>query len=446
MWRWLLAIAVAAAVAQDELPIPSVLFGPLFREVQLDRLFTDQKLFCDAIFLDEASSILYHYEHRVHPLGQFLDRHFVVTLHSPVRPPPNMSVRQHIMWLWPFLTRRTLVSNSSLIALPHAYVVPGSRFTECFYWDSYFIAIGLSPEEEALKEGMIDNFAFLIDRFGFVGNGNRNYLQSRSQPPFFSVMVRDLSFRPVTAFTQQLRREYHYWMSPERVVLMPDGSLLNRYHDALDIPRDESYWEDVTMCRICRGGTNCAPLYRDIRSAAESGWDFSSRWLGNKTEQLTMCSIRTTSVLPVDLNALLYHLEETLAQVCEDVECRARFEQAAASRAAAVERYMWCEEQGFYCDFDVGWNRSVSEGPSGAMVFPLFVRMANASRAERTARTVRDVLLKKGGLVASTFETGQQWDYPMGWAPLQWVAVRGLHFYGHDELAVSGRCVCFFLS
>jgi alpha,alpha-trehalase len=443
LWVALLVVATTVVVADDELPIPSVLFGHFFQEVQLERLYADQKVFCDAIALEEASAILYKYETRPQPVSQLLDRYFVVAQHAAVRPPPNMTMREHIVWLWPYLTRRTLVSNSSLVPLPHSYIVPGSRFTELFYWDTYFVLQGLSsPQDHALKEGIIDNFAYLIDRFGFVPNGNRNYLQSRSQPPFFSLMVREMTFRPVTNFALQLRREYRYWMRPERVVRMPDGAVLNRYWDALDVPRDESYWEDVTMCRLCRGGVGCGSLYRDIRSAAESGWDFSSRWLANKTEQHTMCSVRTTAILPVDLNALLFHLEETLAEVWEDATQRHEFERLAAARRKAVEKYMWCEEGGFYCDFDIGWNRTVHESPTGAMMFPLFVRLASPERAARTAATMREVLLRKGGLVATTHETGQQWDYPMGWAPLQWVAVQGLASYGMGELAVE-KTFCF---
>ena len=40
-----------------------------------------------------------------------------------------------------------------------------------------------------LMEGMLDNFAYLIDQFGHIPNGNRTYYLSRSQPPFFASMI-----------------------------------------------------------------------------------------------------------------------------------------------------------------------------------------------------------------------------------------------------------------
>ncbi len=50
-------------------------------------------------------------------------------------------------------------------------------------------------------------------------------------------------------------------------------------------------------------------MYSDLRSCAESGWDFSSRWFADAS---TLGTIETTDLIPVDLNALLYGLEEVL--------------------------------------------------------------------------------------------------------------------------------------
>ncbi len=428
----LVVLLLAIVAAQDVLPIPSVLYGRLFVDVQTQEIFTDQKTFCDAIALEEPAAIMRAFANNTQPLAVFVGRFFVSSTFPPVSPPANQTVPERIAWLWPYLTRRTVVSNSSLIALPKSYIVPGSRFSESFYWDSYFISLGLP--DQAVKQGMIDNFAGLIDRFGFVPNGNRNYFLSRSQPPFFSLMVREFSVRSPMSYASQLQKEYDFWMRSNKAVQMPDGSVLNRYWDDLDIPRDESYLEDVLTCQQCRGGVNCGPLFRDLRSAAESGWDFSSRWLGNRTANATLCSIRTTLIVPVDLNALLYHLEVTLSQVCGRADCNKRFTAAAESRRAAVDKYLWCS-QGFYCDFDIEWNRSISEAPNAAMMFPLFVKLANETRGLLTAKTLEQTLLQLGGVVTTTVETGQQWDYPMGWAPLQWVAAQGLSNYNQDAVA-----------
>jgi alpha,alpha-trehalase len=42
---------------------------------------------------------------------------------------------------------------------------------------------------------------------------------------------------------------------------------------------------------------------------------------------------------------------------------------------------------------------------------------------------------RAGGLQTSTHRTGDQWDAPFGWAPLQWIAVEGMRRYGYREEA-----------
>ena len=162
---------------------------------------------------------------------------------------------------------------------------------------------------------MVRNFAWLIDRYGHVPNGNRSYYLSRSQPPFFPLMVELLAAREGSAayqeFLPQLRREYDFWMdgadsveagqARRRVVRLPDGALLNRYWDDRDIPREESWREDIETARA--SGRPPAEVYRNLRAAAESGWDFSSRWFADGR---TLGTIRTVELAPVDLNSLLY--------------------------------------------------------------------------------------------------------------------------------------------
>ena len=69
------------------------------------------------------------------------------------------------------------------------------------------------------------------------------------------------------------------------------------------------------------------------------------------------------------------------------------------------------------------------------MVYPLAFGVADPAKADATAETVRRELLRAGGMVTTTRNTGEQWDAPNGWAPLQWLAVSGLDRYGHDDLA-----------
>ena len=175
-------------------------------------------------------------------------------------------MREHIDALWKVLERKPEDQRpySSRLALPHRYVVPGGRFNEIYYWDSYFTMLGLEESgRHDLTVSMLDNFAWLIDQFGHVPNGNRSYYLSRSQPPFFAAMVELAALRDGDAtyrkYLPQLRREYEFWMEGaaslapgsvhRRAVRLRDGTLLNRYWDDRDTPRDEAYREDVATAR-----------------------------------------------------------------------------------------------------------------------------------------------------------------------------------------------------
>ena len=173
-------------------------------------------------------------------------------------------IRRHIDALWERLTRDkpTTAPYSSLLPLPRPYVVPGGRFRELYYWDSYFTMLGLAESGRTdLLEDMVQNFADLIDAYGHAPNGTRSYYLTRSQPPFFFAMVGLLSpADPAASFARylpQLKTEYAFWMegakeltaggAHRRVVALDDGSILNRYWDDSDAPRDESYREDVVL-------------------------------------------------------------------------------------------------------------------------------------------------------------------------------------------------------
>jgi alpha,alpha-trehalase len=221
------------------------------------------------------------------------------------------------------------------------------------------------------------------------------------------------------------------------VVRLPDGAVLNRYWDDVDQPRDESWREDVELAR--RSGREPQQLYRDIRAAAESGWDFSSRWL---RDPHSLASIETTQIIPVDLNSLLYGLEQAIRAGCERTQqraCTLEFARRARARRRAIDRYLWDAQRGYYADYrwTDGQHTTVL---SAATLYPLFEFVASASQAAQVTAVVRASLLARGGLATSTLTTGQQWDAPNGWAPLQWIAVRGLQDSGAPGLAAAIAC------
>jgi len=331
-------------------------------------------------------------------------------------------------------------------------VVPGGRFREIYYWDSYFTMLGLLKSgRHDLIADMVGDFAYLIDAYGHVPNGTRSYYLSRSQPPFFFAMVGLVSNHDgdgaFAHYLPQLKREYAFWMQGasglhkgmvhRRAVAMPDGSILNRYWDDRDTPRDEAYREDTELAQASQ--RPAAQVYRDIRAAAESGWDFGSRWFADGH---TRASIDTTEIVPIDLNSLLFGLENAIRIGClrrADAACAREFARRAAARHAAIDQYLWDASSGAYLDYR--WTRQARiMRVSAATLYPLFVGLASESQAAAVANTVSRELLKPGGIVTTPLDTGQQWDSPNGWAPLQWIAIAGLRRYGQSALAETIAC------
>jgi alpha,alpha-trehalase len=456
----LLSAAAEAAAAPRS---PQDLFQDLFTAVQTSGIFTDSKTFADAVPRASPPTILRRFHaqqpHTPQALRQFVAQNFVIA--GPAAPvsaarpvAAGLSLGAHIDRLWPQLTRETVTVPpfSSALPLPRPYVVPGGRFRELYYWDSYFTMLGLVQSgRQDLVQDMIGDFASLIDRYGHIPNGTRSYYLSRSQPPFFFEMVALLQpAAPAVAFARylpELRREYAFWMAGaaalrtagahRRVVRLPGGALLNRYWDDVDEPRDESWREDVELAR--RSGREPAQLYRDIRAAAESGWDFSSRWL---RDPQSLSSIETTRIVPVDLNSLLYGLEQAIHAGCVRLgerSCAAEFTRRATARRQAIDRYLWDEARGIYTDYR--WTDGRPTGVlSAATLYPLFESLAGVQQSLRVAHLVSTSLLDRGGLGTTQLTTGQQWDAPNGWAPLQWIAVRGLRDSGEPQLAATIAC------
>jgi alpha,alpha-trehalase len=313
------------------------------------------------------------------------------------------------------------------------------------------LGLRVSGEHDLIRH-MLDNFAYLIDTYGHVPNANRSYYLTRSQPPFFALMVRLLAEidgpQVLVRYLPHLQKEYNYWMdgyfrlddhetSFRRVVLLPDGHILNRYWDDLPAPRPESYREDVELAhQAAPYGVSPDRVYRHLRAACESGWDFSSRWLGDGQH---LATIHTTDILPVDLNCLLYDLEQTLSAAYRQSafsEPGDYYAQKAEKRRKAVETYCWDHQRHFFMDYNCILHKPASV-LSLAGVFPLFFGMATAEQAGHVHEYIHGSFLKTGGVVCSLGESGQQWDAPNGWAPMQWMAHQGLLRYGFTQTAAE---------
>jgi len=438
---------------------PDSLYAELFEEVQSRHLFGDSKTFVDAAAKRSPASILRAYRDKRgrdgFDLRGFVEQNFVLpdTELDTASGAATLPVEERIEQLWDVLTRAAdeKVDYSSLIPLPNPYVVPGGRFREVYYWDSYFTMLGLADSGRiGLIRDMVENFAYLIDEVGFVPNGNRSYYCSRSQPPYFALMVDLLA--EVTddddvyrRYLHSMKREYAFWMdgaellsdertAHRRVVRSPRG-LLNRYWDDAALPRQESYAEDVQLAASV--SRDCEQLYRDLRAGAESGWDYSSRWFRDRQ---TLATIRTTEVIPVDLNTLMYNLEATLARVCADhgepADART-FDARAEDRKALLQELFYDDASGLFMDLALP-DFEVTGTLSIAAAYPLSFGVATPEQGRCVARAIHSDFLRAGGWVTTPYETGQQWDRPNGWAPMQWLTYRGLLRYGFEDEARTG--------
>jgi len=441
---------------KKDLP-PNERFMELFEEVQLNKIFPDGKTFVDCTPKFNTDVILKNYHNEKgkpdFDLSAFVLKHFDKPKQyaSGFQADTSKPVEEHINTLWPILTREPdAANNGSLISLPNEYIVPGGRFGEIYYWDSYFTMLGLQAAGKTdMVENMVKNFAYIIDQVGFIPNGNRTYFLTRSQPPFFARMVQLLAEHKgdqvLVDFLPQLTKEHSYWMEGadkvtvenstyKKVVRLPNGNILNRYWDKGDFPRAESYKEDIET--IKESDRPEKQVYSDLRAACESGWDFSSRWFA---DPMKLHTIETTEIIPVDLNALLYNLEMALSKgykMADDPEKSSLYKQKADLRKAALLEICWNEKIGYFSDYQF-FKQKHTDIPSLAGMYPLTFQMASPEQATKVAKFVKDNFLMPGGVVSTLSDNGQQWDYPNGWAPLQWMTIEGLRHYDQKELATT---------
>lgn len=405
----------------------------LFVDLHRSGLWHDGKVISDAILLAPAEEILAAYT-AAKAAGSVDLRAFFARWFRPVgaevgyQTNPTHGPLDHLSALWPHLTRAPDgEERSTRFPLPHPYVVVGGRFQESYYWDSYFTQLGLlKTGQHELVRHMLENFSHAIATIGHIPNGFRSYFLTRSQPPFFAAMVRDYVRATGTAMAPWLpaiRAEYRYFLETPH-----NAGGLARYWDEAAGPRIEMYgadleWEDHAKRH--------PEFFRDLRGACESGWDFSSRWL---TDPMDLGTIRTTKLWSVDLNCLLFQMETILSEATGEPAYTA----AAHARRAAIQQRFWDDAAGYFRDVEIATGKTVPITTAAGM-FPLYVGAATPEQARRAADFMAAHLLKPGGLLTTDVTSGQQWDAPNGWAPLNWIAVQGLRNYGMNALAEELR-------
>jgi alpha,alpha-trehalase len=433
----------------------------LFHDVQMARLFTDSKTFADAVPKQNYKTAISAYNlvknSNGFDLAVFVNSHFKM----PIAPVP-MDLRQqdtlldYISHQWHALARKPDGAVfSSLIGLKHPYIVPGGRFREIYYWDSYFTSLGLAISGQVdMVKSMVKNFIDIQEHVGLIPNGNRSYYHTRTQPPVLALLLElvlqhdsDVSIDSDNPFFSKclsaIEQEYQVWMDGEnllsdsqtshRRVVRIDGYCLNRYWDDAATPRAESYREDIELTAHLPQAER-ADFYRSIRAACESGWDFSSRWLKDGE---TLASIHTIDILPIDLNALLYKVEHDLAEYfskLKQTQKAQNYAQRARRRAQAIQTYLWDADAAWYFDYDFVAKQAKTTRSLAAIV-PVFTGLSSQAQAAELHSGVMQDFLKEGGLLTTLTYSGQQWDAPNGWAPLNYMACKGLLDYGFDSSA-----------
>jgi len=439
---FLIALALRGT-AQTSISIDD--YGDLFDSIQTNKIFADQKHFVDIRPTFKPDFILEKY-HAQRSNDSFNLKNFVAT-NFDTSFVDTTDILKHIDFLWDHLSRSadSLTEQSTLIPLQHPYIVPGGRFREIYYWDSYFTMLGLKQAGKTeMIQHMLDNISDLIHSYGFMPNGNRTYYLSRSQPPFFSLMISLYAecMKDSTIYSKYydaLKKEYDFWMNGKnsihehysgnmRVVKLNNEEFLNRYWDNSNTPRPESYLYDK---EVYSKSENDSTIYRNIRAAAESGWDFSSRWFADGKN---LTSIQTTHIVPVDLNCLLYNLEIVLSKGCSTNALSAEYLDAAKRRKELLIKYCWNEEKNFFFDYNIT-KKEQSNIYSLAGLYPLFFNIVDTTSAKKIATVTQNRFLKNGGLTTTLYNTGQQWDAPNGWAPLQWIGYKSFKNYAINDLA-----------
>jgi alpha,alpha-trehalase len=352
-----------------------------------------------------------------------------------------------------------------LLYLPGPYVVPGGRFNEMYGWDSYFIQMGLLRDGMLpLARQMAENFLYEIRNYGKILNANRTYYLTRSQPPFLTEMLLNVYRREhdrkwLADSLPLLEEYYRYWTTPPH--LTPETGLA-RYFDAGEGPAPEvlaaerdangrthydlvkQYFRthpvadyDVRQYYDAGRAALTALFYTGDRSMRESGFDPSDRF--------GPFSIDIIHYNPVCLNSLLYVMETQSAEILRLLDRpgdAAVWEKRARDRAALVNRLMWDERDGLYYDYNFAAKR-VRRYPFLTTFYPLWAGFASREQAARVVRNVR-LFERPGGLATSTNRSGNQWDAPFGWAPLEWFAIEGMRRYGYADDAA--RIAAEFLS
>jgi len=444
---------------------PEQLEEEILAAVHKHDFFPDNKDFVDCPYKASQGEVFAYFKSQVdvdskESVAQFLEKYFdqpaselihVVPEDWKPEPEPiskiqsekyrNWAAKLNEIWLELCRQVKPKVKENpdrySLIYVPHMFVAPGGRFREFYYWDSYWVIKGLLASEmnETAKQ-VIRNFAYIVQLYGFIPNGQRKYYLNRSHPPLFIPMAYecvkatdDLNF--LKEMMPALEAEFQWWFHNRQItVTSPSGKTqeMFRYFSSLKQARPESYMADIHTASEAVSTKDRENMYQHIAAAAESGWDFSSRWFADGK---SMSTISTALILPVDLNAFLCNNAKLLGelhQLLGNHETSKKYAKQHEQMVASFNDVFWNEEEGAWFDYylDRQIHNKAFYGSLGAPIFSQCYK--DVTQAERAFQYITKcgALAHEGGVPCSLAETGQQWDFPNGWSPLVHMLILGL--------------------
>ncbi len=433
------------ACCQNTFP-PQKIYGELFEDVQLSGLLPTSAAFANAEAKRNPKSIVADYLKTINnpnirfSLKLFLEENFTLPVPVVMNGFDGPVSVESLSKEWPKLFKMSTGTSakSSGIALPFPYVIPGGYLGQMQYEDAYFLMLGLLESgNTTMVENMVSNFSYLITQFGFIPKGNRTYFLSRSQLPYFSLMLDLLAEyqgnKVYALYQSSLQKEYDYWMDSSRnhLVEMPDGTKLNRFFDQSDLPMDEDYANNLKWTSGIRDQKKASAVYRNLRSADGSGWYLSSRWIDGREP----ANIRTGSIVPVDLNSFILHLEETLSKAYKergDLVRMRYYSQLAEKRKQAIQKYFFNKEAHWYCDYDLD-RKQASAKKTLAGLAPMFFELPSKNTAKQILEVLMRDFLRPGGLQATMENSGFLYDAPNGFASHQYLAIESLKIYDFTE-------------
>ncbi|XP_068635435.1 probable trehalase isoform X2 [Aristolochia californica] len=367
--------------------------------------------------------------------------------------------------LWRNLSRRVSGEvkkrreRHTLLPVPGPTIVPGSRFKETYYWDSYWIIRGLLVSKMYnTAKSIVYNLISLIDAYGHVLNCARTYCTNRSAM-VFDIYRRTGDLELVRRSLPSLLKEHHFWNSGIHEVTITDAQgvrhTLSRYYAMWNKARPESATIDKETASSIHDASEKKYVFRQIASTAESGWDFSTRWMRNSSDLATLA---TTSIIPVDLNAYILKMETVIsffARIVGENSTAVKFSRASHSRQAAMHSIFWNPKKSQWLDYWLKANSTCKEAHKwkscnqnknifASNFIPLWIDFFHSDNTliEEVVQSFQSSgLLHAAGIATSLSNSGQQWDFPNGWAPLQHLIVEGLAKSGSRKARLLAEAI-----